>query len=289
MRWRCAARRHGVGGIQRFDFLANARTCSSLACAFITTSMCLPRTISLAFAAELGKQRAATYGRTHGRTNAFAPRGLGLFIIAASSLSLFTGKDTHWHSTKTSTKSRRTEKIESLAIRRIAQVRLHAYRGADSGRVQRADAEALESARVTVRVAGRIMAIRLMGKAGFAHLQQDGQRLRSTSKKTRSAMPDTNCGSCSTWRSHRSARISVSHPHRRVEYSCGRTDIFGEGPAALPEKFHGLTDVELRYRQRYLDLVMNPEVREVFLKRSKLVQSLRRYFDGKASWKSRRR
>jgi lysyl-tRNA synthetase class 2 len=44
----------------------------------------------------------------------------------------------------------------------------------------------------------------------------------------------------------------------------------------LPEKFHGLTDVELRYRQRYVDLVMNPEVREVFLKRSKLVQSLRR-------------
>jgi lysyl-tRNA synthetase class 2 len=43
----------------------------------------------------------------------------------------------------------------------------------------------------------------------------------------------------------------------------------------LPEKWHGLTDVELRYRQRYVDLVMNPEVREVFLKRSKLVQSLR--------------
>ncbi|MGB0024622.1 MAG: amino acid--tRNA ligase-related protein, partial [Candidatus Sulfotelmatobacter sp.] len=42
-----------------------------------------------------------------------------------------------------------------------------------------------------------------------------------------------------------------------------------------PEKFHGLTDVELRYRQRYVDLVVNPEVREVFLKRSKLVQSLR--------------
>ena len=47
----------------------------------------------------------------------------------------------------------------------------------------------------------------------------------------------------------------------------------------LPEKWHGLTDVELRYRQRYVDLVMNPEVREVFLKRSKLVQSLRRFMD----------
>jgi lysyl-tRNA synthetase class 2 len=47
----------------------------------------------------------------------------------------------------------------------------------------------------------------------------------------------------------------------------------------LPEKWHGLTDVELRYRQRYVDLVMNPDVREVFLKRTKLVQSIRRTLD----------
>src|SRR6202022_3055455 len=47
----------------------------------------------------------------------------------------------------------------------------------------------------------------------------------------------------------------------------------------LPEKWHGLTDVELRYRQRYVDLMMNPEVREVFLKGSKLVQSLRRFME----------
>jgi lysyl-tRNA synthetase class 2 len=47
----------------------------------------------------------------------------------------------------------------------------------------------------------------------------------------------------------------------------------------LPEKWHGLTDVELRYRQRYVDLVMNPEVREVFLKRAKLVQSMRSFLD----------
>src|SRR5207247_9606938 len=49
----------------------------------------------------------------------------------------------------------------------------------------------------------------------------------------------------------------------------------------LPEKWHGLTDVELRYRQRYLDLIMNPEVREVFLKCNKLVQSLRRSMNAK--------
>jgi lysyl-tRNA synthetase class 2 len=46
----------------------------------------------------------------------------------------------------------------------------------------------------------------------------------------------------------------------------------------LPEKWHGLTDVELRYRQRYVDLFMNPEVRDVFLKRAKLVQSMRQLF-----------
>ena len=47
----------------------------------------------------------------------------------------------------------------------------------------------------------------------------------------------------------------------------------------LPEKWHGLTDVELRYRQRYVDLVMNPEVREVFVKRTKIIQSMRNTFD----------
>src|SRR5581483_8256818 len=50
----------------------------------------------------------------------------------------------------------------------------------------------------------------------------------------------------------------------------------------LPEKWHGLTDVELRYRQRYVDLVMNPEVREVFVKRSKVIQALRRFFDSRS-------
>ena len=47
----------------------------------------------------------------------------------------------------------------------------------------------------------------------------------------------------------------------------------------LPEKFHGLTDTDQRYRQRYIDLVMNPEVRETFVKRSKIISSIRRYLD----------
>jgi lysyl-tRNA synthetase class 2 len=143
--------------------------------------------------------------------------------------------------------------------------------------------EELESPRVTVRVAGRIMAIRLMGKAGFAHLQQDGQRLQIYVKKD--AVGDAGF---ELWKlldlgDHIGVRGYLFRT-RTGELSIHAEELtfLSKDLLPLPEKFHGLTDVELRYRQRYLDLVMNPEVREVFLKRSKLVQSLRRYFDGQA-------
>jgi lysyl-tRNA synthetase, class II len=142
-------------------------------------------------------------------------------------------------------------------------------------------AEELESPRVTVRVAGRIMAIRLMGKAGFAHLQQDGQRLQIYVKKD--AIGDAGY---ELWKlldlgDHIGVRGYLFRT-RTGELSIHAEELtfLAKDLLPLPEKFHGLTDVELRYRQRYVDLVMNPEVREVFLKRSKLTQSLRRYFDG---------
>jgi lysyl-tRNA synthetase class 2 len=141
-------------------------------------------------------------------------------------------------------------------------------------------AEELESPRVTVRVAGRIMAIRLMGKAGFAHLQQDGQRLQIYVKKD--AVGDTGF---ELWKlldlgDHIGVRGYLFRT-RTGELSIHAEELtfLSKDLLPLPEKWHGLQDVELRYRQRYLDLVMNPEVREVFLKRSKLTQSLRRYFD----------
>src|SRR5258708_7009414 len=137
-------------------------------------------------------------------------------------------------------------------------------------------AEQLENPRVNVRVAGRIMAIRLMGKAGFCHLQQDGRRLQIYVKKD--AVGD---------KGFELYRLLDLGDHVGVSGYLFRTrtgeltihveeiTFLSKDLLPLPEKFHGLTDVELRYRQRYVDLVMNPEVREVFLKRSKLVQSLR--------------
>jgi lysyl-tRNA synthetase class 2 len=138
-------------------------------------------------------------------------------------------------------------------------------------------AEELDQARVNVRVAGRIMAIRLMGKAGFAHLQQGGKRLQIYVKKDAVGDNGFELYKLLDLGDH----IGVSgylFRTRTGELSVHVEEItfLSKDLLPLPEKWHGLTDVELRYRQRYVDLVMNPEVREVFLKRTKLLQSMRR-------------
>ena len=116
--------------------------------------------------------------------------------------------------------------------------------------------EELDAPRVTVRVAGRIMAIRLMGKAGFAHLQQDGQRLQIYVKKD--AVGDAGF---ELWKlldlgDHIGVRGYLFRT-RTGELSIHAEELsfLAKDLLPLPEKFHGLTDVELRYRQRYVDLV----------------------------------
>jgi lysyl-tRNA synthetase class 2 len=140
--------------------------------------------------------------------------------------------------------------------------------------------EQLETPRVSVRVAGRIMAIRLMGKAGFAHLQQGGKQLQIYVKKDAVGEKGFELYKLLDLGDH----IGVSgylFRTRTNELSIHVEEItfLSKDLLPLPEKWHGLTDVELRYRQRYVDLVMNPEVREVFLKRSQMIQSIRRFLD----------
>jgi len=141
-------------------------------------------------------------------------------------------------------------------------------------------AEQLENPRVQVKVAGRIMALRLMGKAAFAHLQQGGQRLQVYVKKDAVGDKAFELYKLLDLGDH----VGVSgylFRTRTGELTVHVEEIrfLSKDLLPLPEKWHGLTDIELRYRQRYVDLVMNPEVREVFLKRSRLVQSLRHFMD----------
>jgi lysyl-tRNA synthetase class 2 len=141
-------------------------------------------------------------------------------------------------------------------------------------------AEELEANRVTVAVAGRIMTIRAQGKAGFATLQQNGERLQIYVRKD--AVGDEgfalyklldmgdHIGVTGYLFRTRTGELTI-----HVE----RLTFLAKAMLALPEKFHGLADVELRYRQRYVDLFANLEARAVFVKRAKVLQALRRFFD----------
>ena len=141
-------------------------------------------------------------------------------------------------------------------------------------------AEELDQSRQNVRVAGRIMAIRLMGKAGFAHIQQSGKKLQIYVKKDAVGEQGFELYKLLDLGDHIGVsgylfRTKTGELTVHVEH----IEFLSKDLLPLPEKWHGLTDVELRYRQRYVDLVMNPDVREVFLKRTKLIQSVRRTLD----------
>lgn len=140
-------------------------------------------------------------------------------------------------------------------------------------------AEELEP-RIEVRIAGRVETVRRMGKAAFAHLRQGGDRLQIYVRKD--SLPERDY---SLWElldlgdiigvegylfRTRSGELSVH---------AERLEFLSKTLLAMPEKWHGLEDVETRYRQRYLDLIANPEVGRVFVTRAKIISSLRRQLE----------
>lgn len=133
---------------------------------------------------------------------------------------------------------------------------------------------------IAVKIAGRIQTVRRMGKAGFLHLLQNGEKLQVYVKK--GAVPEASYGLYEIL--DIGDIIGVSGYLFRTK--TGELTVHAEEliflskiMLALPEKWHGLEDVETRYRQRYLDLIANPEVRRVFLTRSKIIRSLQRQLD----------
>lgn len=131
-----------------------------------------------------------------------------------------------------------------------------------------------------VTIAGRLMAIRGHGKASFATLaDRSGSiqiyfKLDVLGEEKYSQFKLLDIGDIIGLRGQvfktKRGELTV-----RVE----DFDLLSKSLRPLPEKFHGLKDVEIRYRQRYLDLIVNPEVRETFLKRTKIIQAFRQYLD----------
>ena len=144
------------------------------------------------------------------------------------------------------------------------------------------NAAELEANKSEVRVAGRIMSFRLMGKAGFAHLQGAGKRIQIYVKKDVVGERGfdlfrlLDLGDLIGVRGH-------LFRTKTNELSIWVEELFFLAKALLPlpEKWHGLTDVELRYRQRYLDLIANEKSRQVFVTRARVIQELRRFFDAR--------
>ncbi|MBR0114644.1 MAG: lysine--tRNA ligase, partial [Firmicutes bacterium] len=131
-------------------------------------------------------------------------------------------------------------------------------------------------------VAGRLMSKRIMGKASFAHLRDDKGDIQlyvtrdNIGEEEYAAFKKLDIGDiigvmgevfCT-----KTGEVSL-----RVE----QLTLLSKSLRPLPEKFHGLTDTELRYRQRYVDLIVNPEVKETFKKRSMILSEIRNYLDGK--------
>ena len=135
---------------------------------------------------------------------------------------------------------------------------------------------------MTVRLAGRLVSKRVMGKASFAHLRDKAGDIQIFAKKdvlgeeAYAAFKKLDVGDIvgcegEVFRT-RMGELSVR--------ATGIT-LLAKSLLPLPEKFHGLTDREARYRQRYVDLIVNPEVKQTFIKRSAILRELRSYLDGK--------
>ena len=131
-----------------------------------------------------------------------------------------------------------------------------------------------------VRIAGRVKTIRSKGKAGFAHLAQNGEQLQIYVRSDAVSANDFRLfqildigdviGAEGYLFRTRTGELTV-----HVE----RLEFLSKTLFSMPEKWHGLEDVEMRYRQRYLDLIANPESRKVFITRSKIISSFRRQLE----------
>lgn len=133
-----------------------------------------------------------------------------------------------------------------------------------------------------VTVAGRLMNKRVMGKASFINVQDRDGRLQGYISKN-----DVGEESYLAFKKFDIGDIvgvkGVVFRTQKGEISVRASEItlLSKSLKVLPEKFHGLNDQELRYRQRYLDLIMNPEVKDTFIKRSAVLREIRNYLDAK--------
>jgi lysyl-tRNA synthetase class 2 len=141
-------------------------------------------------------------------------------------------------------------------------------------------AEELAGHKIAVRVAGRVMTIRPHGKAGFAHLAGGGKRLQIYVRLDAVGERDFELYKLLDIGDLMGVEGYLFRTRTgELTLHAERLQFLAKAVLPLPEKWHGLTDVEIRYRQRYLDLMVNEEVRTVFERRGKLVRAIRDFLE----------
>lgn len=138
--------------------------------------------------------------------------------------------------------------------------------------------EALEGE--TVKIAGRMMSKRIQGKAGFIDIQDAEGRIQSYVRKDR--LGDEEYTIFKTYDIGDIVGIEGEvfiTKRGEISVKANKVTLLSKSLQILPEKYHGLKDQELRYRQRYVDLIVNPEVKDAFITRTKALKALRSYLD----------
>ncbi|MBD3218508.1 MAG: lysine--tRNA ligase [candidate division Zixibacteria bacterium] len=144
-----------------------------------------------------------------------------------------------------------------------------------------ANFDQLESTERELSLAGRVMTMRVMGKASFCHIQDETGQIQLYVRKD-----DVGEDQYKLFKLLDIGDIiGVTGPAFRtkkgeISIKAQSMALLSKALRPLPEKWHGLKDVETRFRQRYLDLITNPEVRELFVKRSRLINAMRSFLDG---------
>lgn len=142
--------------------------------------------------------------------------------------------------------------------------------------------EELEEKQVQVSIAGRIMTKRGKGKAGFAHIQDLTGQIQIYVRKDDVGEEQYEIFDTSDLGDIVGVRGTVFKTKvGELSIKVHSYEMLTKSLRPLPEKYHGLKDIEQRYRQRYLDLIMNPESKKTFITRSLIIQSMRRYLDQK--------
>ncbi|WP_442863811.1 lysine--tRNA ligase [Anaerotignum lactatifermentans] len=133
-----------------------------------------------------------------------------------------------------------------------------------------------------VAIAGRLMSKRIMGKASFCNIQDRNGNIQSyvsrndIGDEAYAAFKKFDIGDLISIKG-----FVFKTKTGEVSVHAKEVTLLSKSLQVLPEKFHGLKDQELRYRQRYLDLIVNPEVRDTFIKRSRIITEIRKFLDGK--------